>query len=53
MFSSFSLSARRKLDELFVKFDNVIAVCQFHNAILYSSTCLSDLRSDVSVSASN
>jgi len=29
----YSLTARRKLNELFSQFDNVTTACQFHNAI--------------------
>jgi len=46
----FSLTARRKLDELFAQFDNVTTACQFHNAILDSLTCINDaLSSEASV----
>jgi len=46
----FALTARRKLDELFVQFDNVTTVCQFHNAIPDSLTCTNDaLSSEASV----
>jgi len=35
----FALTARRKLKELFVQFDNATTACQFCNAILDSLTC--------------
>jgi len=38
----FALTARRKLNELFVQFDNVTTACQFHDAILDSLTCTND-----------
>jgi len=41
----FSLTARRKLDELFAQFDNVTTACLFHNAILDSLTCINDTLS--------
>jgi len=41
----FSLTARRKLDELVVQFDNATTACQFHNAILDSLTCINDALS--------
>jgi len=46
----FALTTRRKLNELFVQFDNVTTACQFHNAILDSLNCLNDvLSSEASV----
>jgi len=46
----FALIASRKLNELFVQFDNVTTACQFHNAILDSLTCINDaLSSEASV----
>jgi len=46
----FALTARRKLNELFVQFDNVTTACQFYNAILDSLNCLSDaLSSEASI----
>jgi len=41
----FALTACRKLNELFVQFDNVRTACQFHNAILDSLNCLNDALS--------
>jgi len=41
----FASTARRKLNELFVQFDNVTTACQFHNAILDSLTCMNDALS--------
>jgi len=40
-----ALTARRKLNELFVQFDNVTTACQFHNAVLDSLTCINDALS--------
>jgi len=46
----FALTARRKLNEVFVQFDNVTAACQFYNAILDSLNCLNDdLSSEASI----
>jgi len=41
----FALTARHKLNELFVQFDNVTTACQFHNAILDSPNCVNDAQS--------
>jgi len=39
------LFARRKLNELFVQFDNITTAWQFHNAIPDSLTCINDALS--------
>jgi len=44
----FALTVRRKLNELFVQFNNVTTACQFHNANLYlivSHDCMNDTLS--------
>jgi len=46
----FALTARRKLNELFVQLDNVTTACQFYNATLDSLNCLNDaLSSEASI----
>jgi hypothetical protein len=46
----FALTARRKLNDLFVQFNNVTTACQFYNAILDSLNCLNDAsRSEASI----
>jgi len=47
MLPLFALTARRKLNELFVQSDNVTTACQFYNDIL---SCLNDaLSSEASI----
>jgi len=41
----FALTVRRKLNELFVQFDNVTTTCQFYNATLDSLNRLNDALS--------
>jgi len=39
----------RKLNEVFVQFDNVTTACQFHTAILDSHNCLNNVLSSALV----
>jgi len=43
----FSLTARRKLNELFAQLDNVTTACQLHNVLHDSFIRLNDLNSEV------
>jgi len=45
----FSLTTRRKLDEIFSQFDYVTTAWQFHNAIFDNLACINLLSSEASV----